>query len=244
MPDAKVVFFDVDGTLIHGNTWDGLLHHPQLRGYRRALLQLSTAPRYALFRAYLLSYSRYLGGRIRGIAGLLRGYSPAELDLIFAWLVEDFLADEYRQDVVFRLEQHVAQGDHVVLISAFFEQAIQHMAARLQAHAVIATSLELRSGVATGRIRGKVCVGPRRLDFIRTYLASYNPALTLSDCIAYADNYTDAPMMGAVGQAIAVYPDRHLLAAALEQGWQMVAFPPPRPRKVRRCTQLRVQRLA
>jgi phosphoserine phosphatase len=45
--------------------------------------------------------------------------------------------------------------------------------------------------------------------------------LDLSRSYAYADAISDLPMLEAVGNPVAVNPDRRLLAAAKDRGWQV-----------------------
>lgn len=218
-PEFEVAFFDVDGTLVQGNTWTGILRYPRINRLKITWLYMVTAVRYVLYRLYLLGQAQFRAGWIRGLAGLLKGWPEAEVNTLFAWLTEDYLRDHYRQDVIALLEKHKAQGSHIVLISSIFEGAAQRIAQRLGADGVIATRLETKNGAATGSIVGKVCIGRRRLDLIRAYLKKNGYPTTLSRCIAYADSYSDAPMLAAMGGAVAVYPDEELRAAALEQGW-------------------------
>jgi phosphoserine phosphatase len=54
-------------------------------------------------------------------------------------------------------------------------------------------------------------------------LASYarRRGVDLSRSYAYADSISDLPMLEAVGNPVAVNPDRRLAAAAKERGWQL-----------------------
>ncbi len=54
-------------------------------------------------------------------------------------------------------------------------------------------------------------------------LASYarRRGVDLRRSYAYADSISDLPMLEAVGNPVAVNPDRRLAAAARERGWQL-----------------------
>jgi HAD superfamily hydrolase (TIGR01490 family) len=217
----KVAFFDIDGTLIRGTTWAGILQYPRMNRLKILGLQAATLPRRALLRLYLLGQARFRAGWIRGLAGLLKKWDREEVEKLFDWLANDYLVDHYHQEIIALLKNHQAQGTKIVLISTIFEEAAQKIADRLGAEGVIGTRLAFENNIATGRVRGKVAVGARRINFIRGYLKKHWEDVELVECIAYADSYIDAPMLAVMGAAVAVYPDDDLRAAAREQGWRI-----------------------
>jgi len=46
----------------------------------------------------------------------------------------------------------------------------------------------------------------------------------LSACTAYSDSHTDLPFLDAVGNPVAVNPDRELRRVAQERGWPVLEF--------------------
>ena len=51
--------------------------------------------------------------------------------------------------------------------------------------------------------------------------------LDLEDSSAYSDSYTDLPMLEAVGNPVAVNPDRVLAKVAKERDWEVMQFTKP-----------------
>ena len=51
----------------------------------------------------------------------------------------------------------------------------------------------------------------------------------LARSYAYSDSATDIPMLAAVGNPVAVNPDRALRKHAMSQGWQLRTFKNPEP---------------
>src|SRR5690606_29007198 len=135
------------------------------------------------------------------IARLIKNWPQNERDDLFQWLAHDFLQDSYR--VLDVLHLHKAEGAHVVLVSILFEDGVRKICERLNVDGAIGTALEIKNGKASGKIIGNVCFGSRRLDFLRHYLSVHAPDISLEDCIAYADSYSDAPMLAIVGKAVA-----------------------------------------
>ncbi|MFP4320995.1 MAG: HAD family hydrolase [Anaerolineales bacterium] len=217
----KVAFVDVDGTLVSGNAWAGVLRYAHVPRLKVLLLFAYTLPRIVLHRLHLLGEVRFQAGWIRGLAWLLKGWSAADVEAFFSWLAQDFLHARYQIDMQTEMQQLAQQGTQIVLISLTFEGAVEHIAQHVGAQGAIGSRLQIVDGVCTGRLRGRACVGPRKLDFIRAYLSDHMPEVSPLECIAYADSYSDAVMLAAMGDAVAVAPDRQLRAAALEQNWRV-----------------------
>jgi HAD superfamily hydrolase (TIGR01490 family) len=219
--DVRAAFFDVDGTLVDGHVWSGVLAYPQTPRSRARVFWAGQMPHYLLRKAGLVSQARFRDGWVRGLAGLVRGWSAAQLEALAAWIATDYLAPTYRPDVIDILNTHVEAGVPVALVSTMFAPVVEAIAAHLGAEAGLGTALEFEGGVYTGRVAGTPCAGARKLDFMRAYLAEHAPGVELAQVAAFSDSFSDAPMLEAVGYPAAVYPDDRLRAAAEAGGWAM-----------------------
>ena len=54
----------------------------------------------------------------------------------------------------------------------------------------------------------------------------------LDDCVAYADNWSDRPLLQSVGEAVVVNPRRALVSLALANKWRIVYPEKPRSPKL------------
>lgn len=219
--NPQLVFFDVDGTLTTGNTWDGIFQYPGINRLKVAWLRVSIQPYILLRRLYLFGEARFFQMWMQKIAALLKNWSQEEVNALCEWLVTVYLKESFRADVVDILKQQQAQGAQVVLVSMLFQGGVHKLGEQLGADGAIGTALEFKDGKVTGKLVGNVCFGPRKLDFLRTYLEQHALEISLEDCAAYADSYSDAPMLAMVGKAVAVYPHKNLRDAAIEQKWQI-----------------------
>lgn len=217
MPSAA--FFDVDGTLVDGHVWSGILAHPDVNRWQVRRLYARTMPRLLWRRLYLLSETGFRDRWVRGLAGLLCDWTASQVEALSTWIASEFLLPTYRADVVALLNRHKDEGHQVVLVSTMFTHVLAAIAGQLGADAWLGTSLDIQAGRVTGRINGTSCVGPRKLDYVRDYLAAGALDITLADSAAYADSFSDALLLGAVGHPVAVYPDDQLRRVAQEQGW-------------------------
>ncbi len=79
----------------------------------------------------------------------------------------------------------------------------------------LATGLELKEGVATGRLSGPIRVGRAKAEAVLDALGG-PPA------VAFGDTAADLPLLRLARRAVAVDPDPRLLAEARRRGWEIL----------------------
>ncbi len=84
---------------------------------------------------------------------------------------------------------------------------------------LICTTFEVVDGVFTGKI-SKSALGAKKLVRAREW--AEGAGFDLADCVFYTDSHSDIPLMEAVGEPVAVNPDRALARFARERGWDIV----------------------
>jgi putative phosphoserine phosphatase/1-acylglycerol-3-phosphate O-acyltransferase len=181
----------------------------------------ATLPRLAWLRLNPASETAFRDHWVRGLARLVQGWPEARFLALADWLVADYLKPRYRQDVIALLQGHRQQGHPIVLVSTMFPPVLDRVAALVGADATIGTRYEVRDGILTGHILGESCVGPRKLTLAKAYISQLYPNISLIDCAAYADSYSDVPLLEGAGQAVAVYPEPELEAVAVQRGWRV-----------------------
>jgi fatty acyl-CoA reductase len=84
---------------------------------------------------------------------------------------------------------------------------------------VLSASLAEEDGAYTGELSGAPVAGEARARMLASF--ARKRGVDLSRSYAYADSISDLPMLEAVGNPVAVNPDRRLEAAAKDRGWQL-----------------------
>jgi phosphoserine phosphatase len=84
---------------------------------------------------------------------------------------------------------------------------------------VLCSTLAQENGAYTGELTGAPVAGDARARMLASFARRRN--LDLSRSYAYADSISDLPMLEAVGNPVAVNPDRRLGAAAKDRGWRV-----------------------
>ena len=120
------------------------------------------------------------------------------------------------------VDQHRADGDLLVMATTSPAAFVRPFAERLGFDHVIATEWLDDGTDFTGELSGPFVWGKAKADAVTSWAADND--VDLSKSTAYSDSYFDAPMLDAVGTAIAVNPDARLTGLALLKGWPIRHF--------------------
>lgn len=126
---------------------------------------------------------------------------------------------------VLALREHLAAGDHVVLLSGSFAPCLAPVAAALGATAFRGTRPVVVDGLLTGDVE-RPMIGAAKGEAVREYAARHG--LDLGRSHAYGDHLSDLPMLEAVGRPhVRADGDPALLGHASQRGWPLVRDPAP-----------------
>jgi len=119
--------------------------------------------------------------------------------------------------------RHREGGDMCLLVTATTRFLAQPFARLLGLRHVLATEAVWVDGRLTGDIVGLPCHREHKLQRVNAWLAA--AGLRLQDFERswfYSDSVGDLPLLQAVTDPVAVRPDAHLRAHALQRGWQVM----------------------
>jgi phosphatidylglycerophosphatase C len=185
---THIAIFDVDGTLTPRNTLPALVRHALRRRPWRAGYVLVVLPLVAI--GLFTDTGR---AKERLLSAVVRGMTEDEVCLLGAAVAT---RARLSSDVEERLQGHRARGDDVWLASASVEPVIAALAARVGAAGHVATRLEYRQGVCTGRFLGENCKGGEKLRRLNEVLAKDWQSVAT----AYSDSTSDRPVMEAAAE--------------------------------------------
>ena len=220
----RAAFFDVDGTLTDARVWEGLLTYFQVHGLRRWTHRVYWAyhmPYYFLMKARLISQGTFRKPWAAHLAWYMRGYTSQETEVIWDWVVKEFLSHHWRLDVRRLLDEHRNAGDLVMLVSASPQPLLERIAREVGVSHVVATEFELRDGYYTGRSLEPVCIDENKAALAKAYLKRRAIEVDFQTSYTYADAISDLHLLEMVGNPVVVYPDDELKGEALERGWQI-----------------------
>ena len=216
--EPGIIAADLEGTLTTGATWRGLgrylLEHGRSMQYRVFFLQ--NFPLTAFRRFILRNDMAVARSWLVNMARLIKDTDETQIRSIFDWIVEHELWKNRRQDVIDELKALQDTGKRLILVSGAYQPALDSFARRIGASGAIGTPLEIRNGRTTGKLAAAINIGAVKVERLHEYLKG-----AVLDA-AYGDTLPDVDMLSLSQQPVAVYPDSHLRAAALQKGWRII----------------------
>lgn len=218
------VLLDIDGTLFEKPSTEALfiryLLHRGHVGPRQAMAAtgfvLRWLPRYGYHVAR--KNKAYLNGLDVGVVSQLADQFVAQ-----------HLEHRFRETLLQRLRLHREKGDLIALLSGTPAFIAEPIARRVGAQAWWATECAQRGGRFTADPPTRHPLGPTKITGGHALCRALGARL--DECVAYADAVHDIPLLTAVGEAVAVHPDRGLARTARLRGWEIIGAPTPVPRR-------------
>ena len=211
----SLYFFDVDHTLTYGSTGRRFAEAATKRGVFKL--------RYLAMIPYSYLIYRFGSGNMSLFSGdypIIRGVEKKLLEEIGCDVFERRTGKALRPDMLRLVESIKAAGGKVVLATTSLDFIVQPLADRLGIETVLANKLEYKDGCCTGKLDGALLFGSGKRDAVRAYAEGRGVAL--SDCAFYSDSIHDLPLLLAVGEPVAVAPDRRLRHEAEARGWKIL----------------------
>lgn len=212
-----VAFFDVDDTLIDGQT------QKIMASYLRRKGKLSLTFLFKIYSWFLL----YKTGLVSDVLPIMqksyrsiKGIKVAELEKILHEMFIEEIEPRIFPQALEEIKNHQLEGHEVVLVSNSIEPLVKTIKERLSLSMYIATSLESKNNVFTGELKGSIIYEQEKLQAIKKIAPSQNWNLTKS--YAYSDHYSDIPLLEVVGSPVAVNPDDKLRQEAQKHNWPIL----------------------
>jgi HAD superfamily hydrolase (TIGR01490 family) len=215
----NVAFFDLDGTLLDGDTdvlWGQVLsEHGVFDPETTAAFQ-----------------SGYSSGNLDAedfVARFLSPLSEHGEEACQPWLrelLEDHVFPSLRAEALERLEWHRQSGHELVLATATNEYLTSPIAEHLQIPHLLASPAEKIHDRYTGQPAGPACFRAEKLRYATDWLGRRGLEWGQVTSWFYSDSIHDLPLLEAVQNAVAVAPDEDLLSLATDRGWEILAKQP------------------
>ena len=217
---SGAAFFDLDRTLISRSSslaLAGTFRRRRLIGRRQAV---KAALAQVVFVRFGAGQAR-VGQTADSAMSILRGLPVQLMREIAAEAWEPVFKPLVFREALDRAAQHTDRGEHVFIASAALQEVVQEVSDRLGFEGAIASRAETSDGVFTGRLERRL-YGQEKADAV-IELAEER-GLDLRSSTAYSDSHSDVPFLEAVGNPVAVNPDRALRRIAQERGWPTLRF--------------------
>lgn len=220
---TAAAFFDLDRTLIRGSANFPLAVAAFRAGYVPPRQLLHDAVNAVAFVVGGASDERSAALReriLRAVAGHPAADVVALGDRFIPKVAASVLPEARRL-----LDQHAQAGEDRVVVSASPIEVVSRIADEIGLEGAVGTRSEIVDGCYTGRLEGAFCYGEGKVVEVQRLAAERG--YDLARCTAYSDSVSDVPFLEAVGNPVAVNPEKHLRAVAVARGWRVVEVSRP-----------------
>lgn len=152
---------------------------------------------------------------------VLKGFAVDDLRTLVVGAMEPVLKPLVYQEPLDLVRRHRERDEPVYIVSATLQEIVEELARELGFDGAIGSICEVEDGVYTGRSL-RPAHGEGKAAAIHEL--AREEQIDLSASTAYSDSHTDLPFLEAVGNPVAVNPDRELRRIALERGWPVLEF--------------------
>lgn len=201
MSDKKFVIFDFCGTLISFQTADRYvrfcvdrLKDNKAVQWRHFIICIMDTLRVFKIYNHIRSSNNW---RKRMILRQLKGVPYEVCDRLAKKYFEEELLPNAVQPIVEKLEEHLANGDRVCILSGGYDVYIKYFAQHFGVKEIISSRIAFCDGKCLGRMEGKDCMRKNKLEYIR-------PLIQNIKTTCYTDSKSDLPLLDLVDEPIVV----------------------------------------
>jgi HAD superfamily hydrolase (TIGR01490 family) len=215
----RLTLFDLDHTLLSGDSdvlWcDFLMEKGLLDRTEFAARNADMETRYKAGTVGTQEFADFYVGTLVGRTAAQ--WEDARREFLDAWIAPRIPAAATQL-----VQQHVRDGDLVVLTTATNRFITELTARHVGIEHLIATDPQVVDGRFTGRCRGTLNMRQGKVERLHAWLSSRHQSLGEFTTMAYSDSINDLPLLEAVDEPVAVDPDARLEPIALARGWPVL----------------------
>jgi len=214
---VRLAIFDLDNTLLNGDSdhaWGEFLCR---RGIvDEAEYRAANDRFYQQYQQGNLDIHEFLNFALRPLAN----HTDAQLAALHAEFMHSCIEPMMLPRAQALLDEHRAQGDFLLIITATNRFVTGPIAERLGVDALLATEPERIGDRFTGRVAGTPCFQDGKVKRLHAWLEQTGH--TLEGSSFYSDSRNDLPLLEQVEHPVAVNPDPTLERIARERNWPVL----------------------
>lgn len=213
----EVVIFDVDGTLLKGQS-------------QRLFIDYLLKNKIISFTFYLKLYIWFVLYSIGLVDSPKKIMEKAYMFIQnkqYVWLEEivdnffnEVLKNSFFNTSVDILNGHLKKGREIFLVSNLPDIFLKKIAEYLDIKNYFGTILEVKDGVFTGKISGNIMYGKNKASIVRKNILEKSTSKV--ELLVYADHISDLPLFDIASQKFVVNPKKHLFNIAKEKDWSIL----------------------
>lgn len=219
MATENLAIFDIDGTLIRGQSQKSLLMFLYSGGYISHWYYFKIMIWFILYQLHFIDSPKKV---MEYAFSVFKNTREDRAKEIIDEYFELHLKYKFYNDGLKLIEQLRGEGYRIILISNAIDLIVERIEKYLKADDSIGTTLEVVDGRLTGKIDGSIVYGLEKKRVLEEY--SHRHDIKLSNASAYGDHISDVSMLELVGHPSVVNPSNSLSSIATKKGWPILIF--------------------
>lgn len=217
----KLVLFDLDGTLLPGDSDHAFGQFMVDIGWADGpAWQARNDAFYAQYQAGTLVLAEY----VDFATAVWRGRSLEDAAAAHERFMREVITPMIKPAALGLVRGHLAAGDLVAVVTATNEFVTRPIAAAFGIEHLLAVELQREdNGTYSGRIRGTPTFREGKVARVQAWLAELGRTRTeFDEVLFYSDSTNDLPLLEQVDTPVATNPTPALEAIARERGWRIL----------------------
>ncbi len=215
----ELIIFDVDNTIIAGQSQALLIKYLYKKGYVSFLYFVSLLTWVFLYKLGIVKDP--LVPMKYGLS-FAKGKTIDEVQKIIDDFFDTILINRIYKNILEIISEHKNKNRDIILVSNAPDILIKKVAEYLKINIFISTNLEVVDGVYTGNIFGEIMYGEQKLLAVKKYIESKD--YSLENSWAYGDHDSDIFLLEKVSHPYAVNPSKLLKLVAEKNNWPILIF--------------------
>lgn len=215
----ELAIFDIDNTLINGQTQQLFLAYLQKRGDVNFIVYLKICLWFITYKIGLINNPRAV---MEYAFNFLKGWPTSEMDGLINTFFDEDLRPLFYTGGINEIKKHQVKNREILLVSNAIEPLVKKIAEFLQIKNYICTELEITHDRYTGKIRGDIVYGKNKVPLIQKFMSANN--VDLNNTWGYGDHLSDVYFLEMVAHPIVVNPAKKLLEIAKLRNWPILDF--------------------
>lgn len=201
---AKIIVFDLDGTITQRDTYLPFLFGLLLRKpwiiYRLYALPIAVAMHFAGLRNNTWLKKVFL-------KAFMKGMSQHDINDWVEEFTDKVLEDGLRDGALSELNKHKQAHACILLVSASLDIYVNRISEKLGMHATLCTEVGWDNNKITGELKTDNCYGEEKITRLQAWMTQHGGEVVN---VAYSDHHSDIGLLNFAEIGVAVSPSKKL----------------------------------
>ncbi|HBH71290.1 MAG: Hydrolase [Parcubacteria group bacterium GW2011_GWC1_42_11] len=203
MYNQGAVFFDVDDTLIKGQSQKLFINYLWKNGFVSSLFYVRLMVWFILYRLHIVKDPSMIA---KHAFGFLKNMPREKLSELVDLFFDQVLIHRFYKNAILIIKEHQKNKRPIFLVSNAFDTLVERVSLHVNADGSIATKLKESDGILTGDIDGIINYGKAKVERVNEFCVKNN--ISLENSWGYADHPSDIEFLKLVKNPVVVNADK------------------------------------